>query len=76
MISDKSNYYFTINRYKIIDDYYFSGGGGGGNGKKRPKISKKYRKVAKKPPKNSTFNPLSTIFVPCLKIHRGLRPPC
>jgi len=52
--------------------------------KKRPKISKKYRKIAlfsyfqegkqkrpknsKKRPKNSTFKPLSTIFVPSLKI--------
>jgi len=50
----------------------------GANGK-IPKINKKYRKIAlfasprgeggnRKGPKNSTFKPLSTIFVPCLKI--------
>jgi len=54
--------------------------------KKRPKISKKYRKIAlfnlfqggkatKKRPKNNTFKPLSTIFVPCLKIQGGPRSP-
>jgi len=52
----------------------------GGQRKKRPKISKKYRKIAlfslfqgeggatEKRPKNSTFKPLSTMLVPCLKI--------
>jgi len=37
----------------------------GGNGKKD-------QKIAKKRPKNSTFKPLFTIFVPCMKI----QPPC
>jgi len=35
---------------------------------------KKDQKIAKKRPKNSTFKPLSTIFVSCLKIQRGARP--
>jgi len=32
---------------------------------------KKYRKITKKIPKNSTIKPLSTIFVPCMKIQEG-----
>jgi len=36
---------------------------------------KKSRKSAKKVPKNSTFEPLSTIFVTCLKIQGGSLPP-
>jgi len=38
------------------------------NGKKRPKITKKTEK-------NSIIKPLSTISVPCMKIHGGPRPP-
>jgi len=34
----------------------------------------KGRKIAKKRPKNSTFKPLSTIFVPCMKIQEGHAP--
>jgi len=41
-------------------------GGGGGGGRR-----KKDRKM-----KNSTFKPLPTIFVPCMKIQGELRPPC
>jgi len=40
---------------------------GGANGKKD-------RKIAKKRPKNSIFKPLSTIFVPCVKIQGGTAP--
>jgi len=52
----------------------------GGPMEKRPKNSNKDRKIAllslfqgggertEKRPKNSTFKPLSTIFVPCMKI--------
>jgi len=36
---------------------------------------KKKTKKKQKRPKNSTFKPLLTIFVPCLKIHRGARLP-
>jgi len=58
----------------------------GGATKKRPKISKKYQKyhylplfkggegATEKRPKTSTFKPLSTIFVPCLKIQGGHDP--
>jgi len=49
----------------------FQGGREGRQRKKDRKIAKKGRKIAKK----STFKPLSTIFVPCLKIQRGM-PPC
>jgi len=65
----------------------FSGGGGGPT-EKKPKIGKKYQKIAlfslfqeggeqkrpknsKKMAKNSTFKPLSTILVPCMKFQRG-----
>jgi len=34
----------------------------------RPTEKKDRTKISKKRPKNSTFKPLSTIFVPCLKI--------
>jgi len=43
--------------------YLASSSGGGATDKK----AKKYQKR----PKNSTFKPLSTIFVPCMKIHGG-----
>jgi len=64
---------------------------GRGATEKRPKISKQYRKIAlfsllqggqrkkdrkiAKKAENGTIKPLCTMFVPCLKIQGGARPP-